>query len=604
MDCMRNSFVAGVLLDGRFRTISPLNHGSFGMVFKALDTYTNEFVALKCLTKNSASNVCLSAIAIDERSEELSVHRRIGDHPNIVNLVHSFETASHIYLVLEFCSNGDLYEAIRVGRGPLQTEHVRSFMFELIGAVEHMHKNGIYHRDIKPENIFLTQTGVMKLGDFGLATKDTWSMECAVGSDRYMAPEQYDPSGNGYNPARADVWSIGICLLNILFSRNPFATPTPSDPLYRDFVADRQTLFDVFPTMSQDTFEVLVHCLAIDPANRSLTAAKEALKRVVSFTTDDEALDDFCTDERSVALATANREPLRTPSISTPQIEGGAFPWAKALAMSPPQQIRQLSAIPDTEISESLFPSSEDVSKDWVSSKPDTASIASFVDSGLGVSVKSSNTIPQPLGEPIKVQRSKPVLISGSLPISAARPIGSLANALKGRDTMSKSWSDMYEEDEEAAESSDIENSTIFGFGGPLKAIKSKDWGYESSDGRSTPRNRVGLTELKNPSTINNSRNRSPQAAHEQEVDERISETTGFLFEEHSSPLATPTKPRKSDFLDKWAKLGARRRADPESKSATTSGSATPKQSTATKREAGQVVTPRKRSQTRVGSWR
>lgn len=613
MDCMRNNFVPGVLLDGRFQTISPLNHGSFGMVFKAVDVVSNECVALKCLTKSTAANACPAAISIDDKSEELAIHCRIGGHPNIVKLIHSFETENHVYLVLEYCSNGDLYEAIRVEHGPGRTDHIRDFMFQLIAAVEHMHSKGVYHRDIKPENIFLAQNGDMKLGDFGLATTETWSTEYAVGSDRYMAPEQYDPNGSGYDPALADIWSVGICLLNILFSRNPFAQPTATDPLYRDFVTDRQTLFDVFPTMSYDTFEVLVHCLAIDPANRSFAAAKEALKRVVTFTTDDESLDEFCTEDSGVAMATANRQPLRTPSISTQNLDNnGAFPWAKALAMSPPQRIRQLSAIPDAECSESLFPGSEDESRTWASSKPDSASIASFVDSGLGISVNSSNTAQfQPKSDAVNFPRSQPVNISGSFPTSAPRPMMSMSLPMsKQRDAISKSWSDMFDEEEEAL-NSDIENSFSMGLGGQLKAIKSKDWGYESSDGRSTPRNRVGLSEV-NALSMNNSRNRSPPTMRElvdKEVDERISDQTGFLFEDHPvtpTKKATPTKKQSMPNLDRWAKLGARRRGEPQLPSRPSSGQATPR-ATAVKREAdskSSTPAPRKRSNTRVGSWR
>lgn len=584
MDCMRNNFVHGALLNGRFRTVAPLNHGSFGMVFKARDTQTGAHVALKCLTKPSASGYS-SALAIDDRSEELEIHRRIGEHSNIINLVTHFETEHHTYLVLEFCANGDLYEAIRIGRGPGQTEHVRSCMLQLVNAVEHMHSKGVYHRDIKPENILLDKDGAMKLGDFGLATTDGWSFEAAVGSDRYMAPEQYDPANNGYSPAKADTWSIGICLLNILFSRNPFATPTLSDPLFSDFYNDKQTLFDVFPNMSQDTYEVLVHSLAIDPAKRSLSAVKDALMRVVTFTTDDESLDEFCAEDTVTVTASANREPLRTPSVSTPALDqGGAFPWARALAMTPP--VRQLSAIPDTELADPLFPASGQSGRDWFSVKPDSGPIVSFVDSGLGVSFKSTNMELKP--DPLKFKRSKPVPISGSLPISMARPIPSMASVFsKKRDLVSKSWSDLWdEEEEENADHPEAENGHIMSGRG-----RTQEW-KEEADGRDTPR--VGLTEMKNPAIVNNSRNRTPEAARAREDD--VSEHTGFFFEDDLPALpATPitpgsqrySPPSKRSLLDKWAVLGDRRRGYP-------TPSKTPEQTTS--------APPRKRS--RAGSWR
>lgn len=559
MECMRNQLVEGRVLDGRYETLSALNHGSFGMVFMARDLLSGNLVALKCLTKDTAANAyCFpSGFAVDDRSEELKIHLRIGSHPNIVNLLHSFETKNHAYLVLEFCSNGDLYEAIRLGKGPLETQHVRDLMLELVDAVEYLHSKGIYHRDIKPENIFLTQTGSMKLGDFGLATTDELSFESAVGSDRYMAPEQFDPPITGYSPAKADIWAIGICLLNVLFSRNPFATPTTSDPLFADFAGDRQTLFDVFPTMSQDTFEVLVHCLAIDPAKRSLSAVREALQRVISFTTDDESLDEFCTEGRELIPATANREPLRTPSLSSPTLDqGGSFPWARALAMTPQQQVRQLSVIPDTEaFNEDLFSGSERSSQDWFSVKPDSASTSSFVDSGLGVSFASTEVTTQ--AEPIKVNRSKPVPISGSLPINVSRGGSMLAGWGKKRDLVSKSWSDLWDEEEEEQAMSETENATAYPTASkPM--TKEKSW-RESESGLSTPR--AGLAELKNPATIHNSRNRSPLS--ERQVDEQVSEHTGFIFEP-CQPTAVPrySPPPKRSILDKWAALGDRRRGN------------------------------------------
>ncbi|KAF2640864.1 kinase-like protein [Massarina eburnea CBS 473.64] len=580
MECMRNQLHEGVVLNGRYETISPLNHGSFGMVFQAKDLVTGDLVAIKVITKTTAAADCPSAFAVDERSEELGIHFRISEHPNIVNLIQSFETTNHIYMVLEFCSNGDLYEAIRLDKGPLETEHVRDFMLQLVSAVEYMHSHGIYHRDIKPENIFLTQSGSIKLGDFGLATTDPWSWEVAVGSDRYMAPEQYDPTSAGYSTPQADIWALGICLLNVLFSRNPFAVPSPSDPLYADFALDRQTLFDVFPNMSQDTFEVLIHCLAIDPEKRSLSHIKEALDRVISFTIDDESLDEFCTEERDTVIASANREPLRTPSVSTPQLDnGGSFPWAKALAMSP-QPYRQLSAIPDDEIyDDDLFPVSSRADRGWYDVKPDNASMVSFVDSGLGLSFKSSD-VKAP--EPLNFTRSKPMAISGSLP---AKPFNSMSSVFgKKNDMISKSWSDLWDEEEEEHAIAEIENNYLpDGLKLEKPAVQS-----ESGSGVSTPRG--GLSEMKNPSVVHNSRSRSPKQNHLAE--NHVSEHTGFIFEEHSPAPARYSPPSKRSAADKWAALGDRRRGQTPQKPV----SGTKKQMQPT------PISARKRS--RSGSWR
>jgi serine/threonine protein kinase len=579
---MRSQFVEGRVLDGRYECISRLQQGSFGMVFRAKDLHTGELVAIKCMTKSSTAGFIPEGFAVDERSEELDIHLRIGSHPNIVNLLHSFETANHKYLVLEFCPNGDLFEAIKDGKGPLQTQHVRDFMLELVDAVEHLHSLSIFHRDIKPENILLTQSGSMKLGDFGLATTESWSFESAVGSDRYMAPEQYDPGNTGYSPAKADIWAIGILLLNILFSRNPFNTPTMDDPIFADFVKNKQSLFDYFSAMSQDTFEILDHCLSMDPSKRSLTGVREALKRALFFTTDEEDLDEFCVADREGVPATANREPLRTPSMTSPQLDqGGSFPWAKALAMTPQQATRQLSVIHDSDPSSEEFLPESKLNQDWYSVKPDSASTISFVDSGLGVSYSSTDSTPQ--ARLNKNSRSKNVPVVGSLPINISKPGSSLSSILgKKRDMFSKSWSDMWDEDEEVALSDSVNSDTIARVKSPKPTLKDRFWGRESDSGNSTPR--AGLSEMKNPATVNNSRNRSPP--NKQKSDEQVSEQTGFVFEsDHALPRQS-TSARRT-IMDKWTALGERRRGNSTS---------TP-QKQSVQRPVPQTSTPRKSSE-------
>lgn len=557
MECLRDNFYDGVVLDGRYQTISPLNHGSFGMVFMARDLTSDEFVAIKCLTKKSATDDGGSSFAVDEKSEELECHARLGDHPNIVNLIHSFETDAHIYLVLEFCSRGDLYEAIRTGCGPLETEHVRQFMLQLVDAVAYIHSKGMYHRDIKPENIFLTESGTLKLGDFGLATTETWSYETTVGSDRYMSPEQYDSAGAGYSPAQADIWAIGICLLNILFSRNPFTTPTESDPLFLDFSRDKQSLFDVFPTMSQDTFEVISQCMSLDPRKRSLSGVREALLRTVSFTIDD-PLDDFCTIARP-PMASANREPLRTPSIQSPQPDQGAFPWAKALQASPPQPVRQLSVIEDTEsYTEDLFASSADTRQDWFSIRGQTPSLSSLFDSSLGASMSSMAI--RRSAKSVLPPRADLTPISGSLPISMAKskPMPSMSSVFgRKNDMVSKSWSDLWDEEIEEEEEHEQELRE-------RQAQNARTWSHDSTADDITVR-REGLSEPKSSSFVNiKSLNVEAVQTGVDDIDSDIV-NDGFFFQDttqkrhHSPPRYSPPS-KRADF-DKWAALGDRRRA-------------------------------------------
>lgn len=547
---MKDGFRKGELLDGRFRTIAPLNHGSFGMVFLAEDTHTMQEVAIKCLTKPSVSDNATTT-TVDEGAEELACHAILGHHDHLVNLVHHFETKSHTYLVLEYCSQGDLYEAIRLGRGPLQTEHVRRFMLQLISAVQYMHSHGLYHRDIKPENIFLTHDGSMKLGDFGLSTRSLWSYEACVGSDRYMAPEQYDPATNGYSPSQADIWSIGICLLNVLFARNPFVTPTESDVLFADYRRDRQSLFDIFPSLSQDAFEILSCAMALDPAKRDLAAMKQAVTRAVSFTTDDDVFDDFCAEERDVVRASANREPLRTPSIQSPQMDGDSFPWAKALHSSPHKNHNQLASIPDM-LDEDLFESEHSVKlgESWFSAHKNTPSAASTFDSAYG-SLKSlaikrpSNRTPA---------RPDPVPIPNSLPARTSRPIPTMSSVFgKQQDSVAKSWSDMFEEDEEESErEAEIERR---------QARSSRSWSHESRHRLPVPPG--VLTESKSRSSSNARRSRTPRPLRPLKVSEHGSN-------ENDPPGWRVKAPRHSPGhvpVDKWAALGNKRRnpqAEPE----------------------------------------
>lgn len=274
-------------INDRYKVVTALNHGSFGSVSLAKDTWArNSLVAVKCINKQKGS--CPNSEAIEEAREEIAIHKRLGHHKYICSLIDSFEDDEATYLVMEYCSEGDLYEAIRAGKGPTYSE-VLDFMLQLIEAVEYAHSKGVYHRDIKPENILIASDGSVRLADWGLATTIRINSEFGVGSERYMAPELFDQKNiDSYDAEKVDIWSIGICLLNILFARNPFTSACQKDKLFLDFASSREALFDIFPSLSDDTFTALRYCLTLDPDNRSLSLFRDALYDVESWTTDEE----------------------------------------------------------------------------------------------------------------------------------------------------------------------------------------------------------------------------------------------------------------------------------------------------------------------------
>lgn len=330
----------------KYSVLSTLNHGSYGTVYAARNARTLQKVAIKQLSK-------------DTQTIELDILTRLrkASSRNVIRLIDSFADDEAAYIVNDFCTLGDLYEVIAADRVPVDTETLRDLIMQLIQSVEACHSVGVYHRDIKPENIFLTVEEarvttagdgevVLKLGDFGLATCDAFSTEIGTGSDRYMAPEQFaaDESG-GYDPALVDIWALGIVIVNTLFSRNPWKTPSEADPVYRDFLRDPESLFEHFTYLTEDTFRVIKHALNVDPEMRSLEKMKEAVPEVLEWSQPTaDCLESVAVSRRaSTNLAdydttgpTAGRAPLRTPSVAqTAKLQSkglGSFPWSKALA--------------------------------------------------------------------------------------------------------------------------------------------------------------------------------------------------------------------------------------------------------------------------------
>lgn len=277
------------LINDRYKVVSLLNNGSFGSVSLAKDTWNrNSLVAIK--------SISLSSPHAQDALDEISIHAKLGTHPHICSLLDSFHDSNHTHLVMEYCQNGDLYDAIRSGKSPSSPDSTLRFMLQLIAAVDYAHSKGVFHRDIKPENILIAADGSVRLADWGLATTTKHCSEFGAGSLRYMAPELFDQELPHYNPAKADFWAIGISLLNILFAHNPFSSASQDDKLFLDFAASPEALFDIFPTLSVDVFLAIRHLLAIDPEDRSLVLFREKLIKVDVWV---DGCDDFNEAEES-----------------------------------------------------------------------------------------------------------------------------------------------------------------------------------------------------------------------------------------------------------------------------------------------------------------
>lgn len=278
----------GTIFNAKYRFIDLINSGSFAAVYLARNIRTGEDVAVKCVPKTRSDD---GTILPDQEFDiELDCHKALGRHPNIVSIIDTFETESMQFLVLEYCPNGDLYDAIHKNSELVATSpRVRDLFLQLVDAVLYMHSKGWYHRDIKLENIFIGSNGRIKLGDFGLATYDKWSHDPAVGSDPYMAPEQYDCGDYGYAPSKADVWSICICLLHALFKKNPFQIPSLKDCSFQEFCKNSCTLRYSYPNITDGAFEAIKQGLTTRPEERDLITLRQKIRDTQRFIDDNSA---------------------------------------------------------------------------------------------------------------------------------------------------------------------------------------------------------------------------------------------------------------------------------------------------------------------------
>ncbi len=204
---------------GRYRVERLLGEGTRKRVYLAHDERLDRDVAVAVIKTEGLDDA--GRHRIDREARAMA---RLGDHPNIVTVFDVVEEAGDPQIIAQYMAGGTLGERLaNEDAGRLPVPEVLRLAEELALALDHAHGLGIVHRDVKPANVWLATDGTAKLGDFGLAAMADQSRltteGMVVGTVAYLAPEQ----AVGRNPdARADLYSFGVVLYELLTGRPPF----------------------------------------------------------------------------------------------------------------------------------------------------------------------------------------------------------------------------------------------------------------------------------------------------------------------------------------------------------------------------------------------
>jgi len=234
-----------------------LGKGQFGTTYMVTNKHTGQQAACKAIAKRKLQ----AKDDIDDVRREVSILHHLNGHANIVGLLNAYEGSKHIYIVMELCSGGELFDRI-VERGHYSEADAATIFRTMMQTIQHCHNLGVIHRDLKPENFVLktkAQDSPIKAIDFGLSTyfEPDQMFHDIVGSAYYVAPEVLR---RNYSH-ESDVWSAGVILYILLAGVPPFWAQTES------------AIFDAVLKGKYD--------LKSDPWHRISDGAKDVIKKML-----------------------------------------------------------------------------------------------------------------------------------------------------------------------------------------------------------------------------------------------------------------------------------------------------------------------------------
>ncbi|EAW10133.1 serine/threonine-protein kinase [Aspergillus clavatus NRRL 1] len=283
-----------------------LGRGAFGSVYRALNWNTGETVAVKQIKLVDLPKSELRVIML-----EIDLLKNL-DHPNIVKYHGFVKSVETLNIILEYCENGSLH-SISKNFGRFPENLVGLYMSQVLHGLLYLHEQGVIHRDIKGANILTTKEGLVKLADFGVASRTTGLSESSVvGTPYWMAPEVIELSGA---TTASDIWSLGCTVIELLEGKPPYYNLQPMPALFRIVNDDHPPLPQGASPAVKD---FLMQCFQKDPNLR--VSARKLLKHpwIVNARRSDSVVPKKSTEyEEAVKSVQEWNEALRSPGTGT-----------------------------------------------------------------------------------------------------------------------------------------------------------------------------------------------------------------------------------------------------------------------------------------------
>ena len=250
---------------GKFAITERLGKGSSGTVYKALDTFSGQEVALKVLDESLFAGAGLNESSRQQFMNEASLAGRL-QHPHIAAILEASIDEKSGYIAVEYVPGGDLSRAV-LPDGLLKIEEVFEIAFKSCGALDYAHRQGIIHRDLKPANLMVSEGTAIKIVDFGAAllSKAQHTQIQDVGTPSYMSPEQVRGEALSF---QSDMFSLGVVLYGLFTGQRPFTGQSVPELLVNIVEKEALPPSDVRPELDHEVNRILMRMLRKEPGRR------------------------------------------------------------------------------------------------------------------------------------------------------------------------------------------------------------------------------------------------------------------------------------------------------------------------------------------------